>query len=77
MQRLNTKSSTEGEIVGVSNFLPNMIWVSMFLEAQGFSLQENILYQDSESAMRIVLNGKRSCSAKTKHMNHRYFWIKD
>ena len=76
-QKLNTKSSTEGEIVGVSDFLPNMIWVSMFLEAQGFSLEENILYQDNESAMKIVLKGKRSCSAKTKHMNHRYFWIKD
>ena len=76
-QRLNTKSSTEGEIVGVSNFLPNMMCVSMFLEAQGFTLEENILYQDNESAMRIVLYGKRSCSAKTKHMNHRYFWIKN
>lgn len=25
-QKLNTKSSTEGEIVGVSDFMPNMIW---------------------------------------------------
>ena len=37
-QKLNTKSSTEGEIVGVSDFLPNMIWARMFLEAQGFKI---------------------------------------
>ena len=74
-EKLNTMSSTEGEIVGVSDFMPNMIWVSMFLQAQGFTLDENILFQDNESAMKIVLNEKRSCSAKTKHMNHRYFWI--
>ena len=30
-QKLNVKSSTEGEIVGVSDFLPNMIWARMFL----------------------------------------------
>ena len=36
-KKLNTKSSTEGEIVGVSNFLPNIIWACMFMEAQGVS----------------------------------------
>ena len=36
-QKLNVKSSTEGEIVGVSDFLPNMIWARMFLEAQGYN----------------------------------------
>jgi hypothetical protein len=34
-QKLNSKSSTEAEIIGVSDFLPNMIWARMFLEHQG------------------------------------------
>ena len=34
-QKLNTKSSTEGEIVGVSDYLPNVIW-GVFMEAQGY-----------------------------------------
>ena len=34
-QKLNTKISTEGEIVGVNDYLPNVIWGKMFLEAQG------------------------------------------
>ena len=48
-QKLNTKSSTEGEIVGVSDYLPNVIWARMFLDEQGFKVEENILYQDNQS----------------------------
>ena len=76
-QKLNTKSSTEGEIVGVSDFMPNIIWARMFLEAQGEILKKNTLYQDNQSAMKIILNGRRSSGQKTKHMDNRYFWIKD
>ena len=76
-QKLNVKSSTEGEIVGVSDYLPNMIWVRMYLEAQGYALDENILFQDNQSAMKIELNGRKSSGKKTKHMDNRYFWIKD
>ena len=35
-QKLNTKSSTEAEVVGASKYLPNTIWTKMFLGAQGF-----------------------------------------
>ena len=76
-QKLNTKSSTEGEIVGLSDYLPNVIWARMFLDEQGYSLQENIVYQDNMSAMKIANNGKRSSGQRTKHMDNRYFWIKD
>ena len=27
--------------------------------------------------MKIILNGKKSSGPKTKHINNRYFWIKD
>ena len=76
-QKLNTKSSTESKIVGVSDFLPNVIWAKMFLEAQGFAIKENILYQDNQSSIKIEKNGKKSSGQKTKHMDNRYFWIKD
>jgi hypothetical protein len=76
-QKLNTKSSTESEIVGVSDYLPNAIWARMFLEGQGFVINENKLYQDNQSSMKIEKNGKRSSGQKTKHMDNRYFWIKD
>ena len=57
--------------------MPNMIWVRMFIEAQGYKLEENILFQDNQSAIKIEKNGKKSSGQKTKHMDNRYFWIKD
>lgn len=76
-QKLMVKSSTEGETVGASDFLPNMIWARMFLEEQGYRLVENILFQDNQSAIKLEKNGRMSSGRKTKHMDIRYFWIKD
>ena len=76
-QKLNVKSSTEGKIVGVSDFLPNMIWARLFLQEQGYIIAENILFQDNQSAMRLIMNGKRSSSAKLKHLDNRFCWFKD
>ena len=70
-QKLNTKSSTESEIVGVSDYLRNVIWGKMFLEAQGYKTEENTLYQDNQAAMKILKNGKASSGQKTKHMDAR------
>ena len=64
-QKLNTKSSTETKIVGVSGYLQNVIWATMFLEAQGFTIEENILFQDNQSAIKIEENGKYLVDKKT------------
>jgi hypothetical protein len=34
-QKLNTKSSTEAELVGASDYLPHAIWAKKFMERQG------------------------------------------
>ena len=36
-QKLNTKSSTESELVGVDDVMPIILWMRYFLEAQGLS----------------------------------------
>ena len=33
-QKLNTKSGTEAEVVGVSEFIPSNLWLTMFLKEQ-------------------------------------------
>ena len=76
-QKLNTKSSTEAEIVGVSDFLPYTIWVSFFLKAQGYDLKRNIFYQDNTSAIKMLKDGKESSGNKTRHIQIRYFFTKD
>ena len=47
----------------------------MFLEAQGFKVNDNIVYQENLSAMRLENNGRASSGKKTRHINLRYFFV--
>ena len=75
-QKLNTNSSTESEVVNVSDYLPSPIWTENFWSHQENDLKENTLYQDNTSAMKLECNGWDSCGQKSRHINIRYFWIK-
>ena len=76
-QKINTKSSTESELVGTSDYLPYDIWAIMFLMAQGYKIVENILFQDNQSEIRMLKNGRNSCTGNSRHIDVRYFWVKD
>ena len=52
-QKLNTKSSTEAELVGVSDVLPQVLWTRYFLMAQGYKGCETVVYQDNQSAILL------------------------
>jgi hypothetical protein len=75
--KLNTKSSTEAETVGASDYLPNTIWAKNFFGAQGYTLRENFLEQDNQSAIKLETNGRLSAGPKSHHIDIRYFWMKD
>jgi hypothetical protein len=74
-QKLITQSSTESEIVGADDFMPVICWTQYFMEAQGYQVQDNILFQDNKSAILLEKNGKALSSKHTKHVNIRYFFI--
>jgi hypothetical protein len=76
-QKLNTRSSTESELVGVDDCMPAILWTRYFLEAQGYGVQENIVYQDNMSAILLEKNGKASSSKRTKHINVRFYFVTD
>jgi hypothetical protein len=76
-QKLNTRSSTESELVGVDDCMPAICWSRYFLEAQGYGIQENIVFQDNKSAILMEKNGKASSSKRTKHINIRYYFVTD
>jgi hypothetical protein len=76
-QKLNTTSSTEAEVVASDDAMPQMIWTRYFLIEQGVEVSRNILYQDNQSAMLLERNGKASSSRRTRHINIRFFFIKD
>jgi hypothetical protein len=68
-QKLNTKSSTEAELVGVNDVMPQVLWTRYFLEAQGFKVSDSIIYQDNQSAILLEKNGRASSSKRTRHVN--------
>ena len=76
-QKINTKSSTEAELVGVDDALPMVLWARHFLEAQGYEVQDNVVYQDNQSAILLERNGRASSGRRTRHINIRYFFASD
>jgi hypothetical protein len=76
-QKLNVRSSCEGELVGIDDALPFILWLRYFIEAQGYTVEENILYQDNKSTILLANNGRWSSSKRTKHIKSRYFFVKD
>ena len=59
-QKINTRSSTEAELVGVDDAIGMAMWMRMFMQHQGYSIEDNIIYQDNQSAMLLEKNGKKS-----------------
>ena len=47
-QKLNTKSPTEAEIIGVNDYVPWTLWAKRFLEDQGFILKKTHLPRQYE-----------------------------
>jgi hypothetical protein len=57
-QKLNTKSSTEAELVLLDDVISKVMWTKLFLQAQGYDMNENIIYRDNQSSMKLEMNGK-------------------
>ena len=74
-QRLNTRSSTETEIVAADDLMPHLCWMNYFLDCHGYNVNSTIMYQDNQSAILPENNGRASSSKRTKHLNIRYFFI--
>jgi len=76
-QKINTKSSTEAEFVGLDDALSYIIWARNFLGEQGYDIEPSLVYQDNKSAILLETNGKTSCTKRTKHIEVKYFYVKD
>jgi len=75
--KLNTRSSTETELVTADMFMPEMLWTLHFIQAQGYEAECVGLYQDNISSQLLIKNGKMSSGKKTKHIKAKFFFIKD
>ena len=76
--KLNVGSSTESELVNIAAVLGVMIWCKYFMEAQGYTIDNNLLYQDNKSTILLLANnGRMSAGKASRHIHHRFFLITD
>lgn len=73
-QKIVTKSSTEAELVGLSDSAAQAIHLRNFVIEQGYELGPVIIYQDNLSAMALMKRGGPG-SERSRHISIRHFWI--
>ena len=76
-EKIQGKNSTEDEIIGVYHAFPKALWDKYFLDTQGYTVEEKIMYQENKSAILLETHRKISSSNHTKHIKVRLFFIKD
>ena len=76
-QKVNSRSSTEAELIGIDDVISKVLWSRRFIEAQGFPLESSTVYRDNTSSMKLEENGRASASKRTRHFNIKYFYVTD
>ncbi len=75
-QSLNTKSSTESELVGATDECGWVIWAQNWANSQGYKLPAPVIYQDNTSMMDILKRGP-GAQLRTRHVSIRYHFLGD
>ena len=75
-QQIVTKSSTEAELVALSDSANQALYLRSFIMAQGHSCGPATIHQDNMSCMALIERG-RSAAERTRHISIKYFWLKE
>ncbi len=73
-QKIVTKSSTEAELVGLSDTATLAIHLRNFVLDQGYEIGPAVVYQDNMSCMALMKRGGPG-SERSRHINIRHFWL--
>lgn len=74
-QKMVTKSSAESELVALCEGATQTIITRRFMAHQGYTLGPSVMLEDNMATITLVQAGKPT-SQRTKHINLRYFFIK-
>ena len=59
-------------MVVIADVLGMMMWCEYFTEAQGYTIDNNILYQDNKITILLAKNGRMSARKNSKHIKNRF-----
>jgi hypothetical protein len=76
VQRINTTSSCEAELVALAKGLQQSIWARSFLTHQGLTMPPLLVLQDNQSTVKLIQRG-RPAAEQTRHIDIGYFWLSD
>jgi len=78
-QKIVAKSSTEAEILAVSDKLSDVMYFHLYLQQilpPNVPFLQLVLFQDNQSTMDLLETGSAS-NGRSKHIQNRYFWTTD
>jgi hypothetical protein len=75
-QRLVSTSSTEAELIAIHDGLDFILWIRRVLEFLGYPQECTTVYQDNTSTITIAYMGRGSAHGHTRHIDLRYYFIK-
>ena len=75
-QSIVAKSSTEAELIGLSDLANQVVHVDRIIKEMGYGKKAPTIFQDNESTITLIKKGKSS-SMRSRHINIRYFWLHD
>ena len=83
-QKINTRSSTESELVGVDDVISLVEWSSLYSKYQVEKYpkdhplkdlgKKNLVKQDNTSTIKMLKGGVRVCGQRTRNIHIRYFY---
>ena len=83
-QKINTRSSTESELVGVDDVIGFVEWTSLYSKEQVKEYpvahllkdlgKKNVVLEDNTSTIKLVKGGRKVCGSRTRNIQIRYFY---
>jgi hypothetical protein len=74
-QKIVTKSSTEAELVAVTDSAGDLLFIRNLLLCQGYDIPPLFLFQDNRSTIALCERG--GAGHRTKHIKIRNFYVKE
>ena len=66
---INTKISTEAELVGADSELSQILLTNIFLESKRYMLKHFYLFKDNKTTILIQENSEKSSIKRTRHLS--------